>query len=132
MRFSIRRKSSADRFEHHVRGAHGGHGQNGAVEQRDRANTVGPAPHRDFCEVESMWRVAQIVESRADAYRSAAIRDPRATILSSCWSDATCAMPTCRSGSSRHAESTSRLRSFDSTSAGGSLPTAAASAAMTA
>src|SRR5271163_472401 len=60
-------QSGADRFDHHIRDAGCGGGQNGAVEHRYRGSTVGPAPHCDFREVESMRRIAQVVESRADA-----------------------------------------------------------------
>lgn len=49
----------AARFDHHIWGADYGGSQDGAVEHRYR--------DRDFCEVESVWRVVQTVESRADA-----------------------------------------------------------------
>jgi hypothetical protein len=63
--------------------------------------------------------------------RAVVIRDTRATTMSSFWSDLTCTIPTCKSGSSRHAENMSRLRSFDSISGSGSSPTVETSAAMT-
>ena len=48
--------------------------------------------------------------------RTVVIRDMRATTMSSFRLDATCTIPTCKSGSRRHAENMSRLRSFDSIS----------------
>jgi hypothetical protein len=47
------------------------------------------------------------------------------------WSDLTCAIPICTSGSSRHAEYTSRLASLHSMSGSAPVPTAGSPAAMT-
>ena len=54
--------------------------------------------------------------------RTVVIRDSSATIRSSLWPDSTCTISTCTSGSSRHAEKMSRLRSFDSISGSGAPP----------
>ena len=63
--------------------------------------------------------------------RLAAMRHTSATISSNLWSDLICAMPICTSGSSRHAECTSRLASLHSMSGRASVPTAGSSAAIT-
>ena len=65
----------------------------------------------------SPWGVSRRSSKRAlTPTRSVAIRVNNATTLSRWCSEAMWAMPTCRSGSSRQAENTSRLRSLDSIS----------------
>ncbi len=54
--------------------------------------------------------------------RAVVVRDIRATTTSSFWSDLTCTIPTCTSGSCRHAEKMSRLRSFTTSALGARLP----------
>src|SRR6476660_1469723 len=120
----------SDRFHHHLGAA------TAAVARIEPSNTATGEAWGDRPRIITLAKCSACGVSRRSSKRAliptrfVATRDTKPK-MSSSRSDLTCTIPTCRSGWSRHAEYTSRPRSFDSISGNACLPTAGTSAAMT-
>src|SRR5271169_504163 len=117
--------------DHHIGCTDRGGGQDRAVEHRHRQARVSPAAQRHPGLMKRPRGVAQIAEAGADTHPADGHPATKASTAAGYRSVLTCTIPTCTSGSFRHAEETSKLRSLAAISGNASAPDPAASAAIT-